>query len=239
MGGKEKNAGVHDQLGQKRGGASERGDDGKRNRKTETPMEGRQEEEGAREAVRFCMCSGGGYPCAHRGEAREADPGAECRACVRWICMRCVTDEAGVRGSRYMCCSCAWRRRHEEMQEGTESEEEDSDELYWPSALERGACSDEPEEDEDEGETRAESEMGSDENVGSSYLQKTVNMKTKQETRGKDGRLRPEAEKRLLAVLCRDGIEASVGHPRRGFCQTWFAGPAEQCAPGLFRRQMA
>ena len=138
-----------------------------------------------------------------------------------------------------MCCSCAWRRRHEEIQEGTENEEEDSDDLYWPSALERGACSDEPEEDEDEGERTTESELESNEVVGGSYLQKIVNMQTKEEMRVEDGRMRSAAERMLLAVLCREGIEARVGHLRRGFCQTYFAGPVEQRAPGLFRRQMA
>jgi len=123
-GGKDDKGGVHGQLGQKRRGEPGRRDDGKRSRKADEPTEGRQEEAGARGAEKFCMCSGGGYPCAHRGECREADPGAVCRECGRWICMRCATDEVGARGSRHMCCSCAWRRRHEEMEERTESEEE-------------------------------------------------------------------------------------------------------------------
>ena len=88
----------------------------------------------------FCSCSNGAYLCVHMGNNRLATQVSFCCVCGRPLCTQCSWEaRSPLRQQLHECCSCRWAGRHDEM------EAEATDDDYWPSALERGACSDEPE----------------------------------------------------------------------------------------------
>ena len=155
-GGMERIKAPLDQNGQKRGRESEEEEGEEDRRKRAGPGENKREEEATWFSWRWCMCLGGRLSCTHRGVRTVDDGGMDCRDCGRWVCRDCTTEPMGAR--RQVCCNCAWRQRFLEMLDDVvgEEEDEDSDTMYWPSALERGACSDEPEEDEAESEEEDE-----------------------------------------------------------------------------------
>ena len=96
----------------------------------------------------FCGCSNGAYPCEHMGYYRMATHESFCCVCGRPLCAQCSWEAHSPPGQQlHECCSCRWEGRHDKM------EADAADNEYWPLALERGACSDEPE---------AEASSGSD-----------------------------------------------------------------------------
>jgi len=95
----------------------------------------------------WCGCCNGLPPCIHAGQHRRADPALGCLRCARPLCGWCTWGIGQEEEWRFVCCFCRHLEGSEESEEESAMEEDQESELPWPSALERGACSDEPESD--------------------------------------------------------------------------------------------